>query len=47
MRPTKRHMAVAEYVTPDAFADFQKVRLDMPGWMSWLYIVGAARRVAH
>jgi hypothetical protein len=26
MRPTKRHMAVAEYVTPQAFAGFQKVR---------------------
>jgi len=24
MRPTKRHMAVAEYVTPEAFAAFQK-----------------------
>jgi hypothetical protein len=26
MRPTKRHMAVAEYITPQAFAGFQKVR---------------------
>ena len=26
MRPTKKHMAVAEYVTPDAFAAYQKVR---------------------
>jgi len=24
MRPTKRHMAVAEYVTPEAFAMYQK-----------------------
>ncbi len=23
MRPTKRHMAVAEYVTPEAFARYQ------------------------
>ena len=26
MRPTKGHMAVAEYVTPEAFAAYQKVR---------------------
>jgi lipoyl synthase len=25
MRPTKRHMRVAEYVTPEAFASYQKV----------------------
>ena len=25
MRPTKGHMAVAEYVTPEAFAAYQKV----------------------
>ena len=25
MRPTKRHMAVSEYVTPEAFAAYQKV----------------------
>jgi lipoic acid synthetase len=25
MRPTKRHMAVAEYVTPEAFAAYQKI----------------------
>ena len=24
MRPTKRHMAVAEYVTPEAFAAYEK-----------------------
>ena len=24
MRPTKRHMAVAEYVTPEAFARYQE-----------------------
>jgi lipoic acid synthetase len=29
MRPTKRHMAVAEYVTPEAFADFQKAGEEM------------------
>ena len=31
MRPTKRHMAVAEYVTPDAFAGFQKASFQMHG----------------
>ena len=25
MRPTKRHMAVAEYVTPEAFAHYQRL----------------------
>jgi lipoic acid synthetase len=25
MRPSKKHMAVAEYVTPEAFAAYQKV----------------------
>lgn len=29
MRPTKGHMAVAEYVTPEAFAAYQKVAEDM------------------
>lgn len=29
MRPTKRHMAVAEYVTPAAFAAYQKLAEDM------------------
>lgn len=29
MRPTKKHMAVAEFVTPEAFAGFQKVAEDM------------------
>jgi lipoate synthase len=26
MRPTRKHMAVAEYVTPQAFDGYQKVR---------------------
>ena len=25
MRPTKRHMKVSEYVTPDAFAEWQRI----------------------
>lgn len=25
MRPTKKHMAVSEYVTPEAFAGWQKM----------------------
>ena len=29
MRPTKRHMAVAEYVTPEAFSAFQKIAEDL------------------
>eukprot|EP00892_Ulva_mutabilis_P001526 jgi/Ulvmu1/11374/UM075_0036.1 len=29
MRPTKRHMAVSEYVTPEAFAAYQKLAEDM------------------
>lgn len=29
MRPTKRHMAVAEYVTPDSFGTFQKAAEEM------------------
>lgn len=29
MRPTKRHMAVAEYVTPESFAAFQKAAEEM------------------
>ena len=29
MRPTKRHMAVAEYVTPEAFAAYEKLAGDM------------------
>lgn len=29
MRPTKRHMAVSEYVTPEAFAAYQKLAEEM------------------
>lgn len=29
MRPTKRHMAVAEYVTPEAFATYQRSAEEM------------------
>ena len=29
MRPTKRHMAVSEYVTPEAFEAYQKIAEDM------------------
>lgn len=29
MRPTKRHMAVAEYVTPEMFKKFQAAAEDM------------------
>ena len=29
MRPTKKHMAVSEYVTPEAFAAYQKLAEDM------------------
>ena len=29
MRPTKRHMAVAEYVTPEAFATYQQSAEEM------------------
>lgn len=29
MRPTKRHMAVAEFVTPEAFAAYQREAEDM------------------
>ncbi len=29
MRPTKRHMAVSEYVTPEAFDAYQKVAEDL------------------
>ncbi|KAI5058936.1 hypothetical protein GOP47_0025255 [Adiantum capillus-veneris] len=29
MRPTKRHMPVSEYVTPDAFEDYRKIGMDM------------------
>lgn len=29
MRPTKRHMAVSEYVTPEAFAAYQKLAEDL------------------
>ena len=29
MRPTKRHMPVAEYITPEAFANFQKAAEQM------------------
>lgn len=29
MRPTKRHMPVAEYVSPEAFAGYEKVARDM------------------
>ena len=29
MRPTKRHMAVAEYVTPEMFKKFQTAAEDM------------------
>jgi len=29
MRPTKKHMAVAEYVTPEAFATYQKIAEDL------------------
>lgn len=29
MRPTKRHMAVQEYVTPEAFAAYEKVAQDL------------------
>lgn len=29
MRPTKRHMAVAEYVTPEAFAGFETAAKNM------------------
>lgn len=27
MRPTKKHMAVTDYVTPEAFDAYQKVRV--------------------
>jgi len=33
-RPTKRHMAVAEYVTPQAFAAYQKVGSAAHNWLS-------------
>ncbi|GLJ54472.1 hypothetical protein SUGI_1169890 [Cryptomeria japonica] len=29
MRPTKRHMPVSEYVTPEAFDDYQKLGMEM------------------
>lgn len=29
MRPTKRHMPVFEYVTPEAFEDYRKIGMDM------------------
>ena len=29
MRPTKRHLAVVEYLTPEAFAAYQKIAEDM------------------
>ena len=29
MRPTKKHMAVSDYVTPEAFAGYQKVAEDL------------------
>lgn len=29
MRPTKRHMAVAEYVTPEAFAGYERAAKNM------------------
>lgn len=29
MRPTKRHMAVSEYVTPDAFKAYERIALDL------------------
>eukprot|EP01025_Chloroclados_australasicus_P021975 TRINITY_DN22870_c0_g2_i1.p2 TRINITY_DN22870_c0_g2~~TRINITY_DN22870_c0_g2_i1.p2 ORF type:complete len:129 (-),score=20.73 TRINITY_DN22870_c0_g2_i1:73-405(-) len=29
MRPTKRHMAVSEYVTPEAFAAYQRAAEEM------------------
>jgi lipoic acid synthetase len=31
MRPTKKHMAVSEYVTPEAFEAYQKVRRRLGG----------------
>lgn len=29
MRPTKRHMPVSEYVTPEAFEDYRRIGMDM------------------
>ena len=29
MRPTKRHMAVSEYVSPEAFARYEEIAKDM------------------
>ena len=29
MRPTKRHIAVVEYLTPEAFAAYQKIAEEM------------------
>lgn len=29
MQPTKRHMAVAEYVTPEAFKAYEQLALDL------------------
>jgi lipoic acid synthetase len=29
MRPTKRHMPVSEYITPEAFEEYRKIGLEM------------------
>jgi lipoic acid synthetase len=29
MRPTKKHMPVSEYVTPEAFEEYRKIGMDM------------------
>jgi lipoate synthase len=35
MRPTKKHMAVEDYVTPEAFAAYQVIGVCM-----WVYVWG-------
>ena len=39
MRPTRRHMAVSEYVTPEAFAAYQRVAEEL----GFLYVAAGPK----
>ncbi|GKB14061.1 lipoyl synthase 2, mitochondrial [Tanacetum coccineum] len=39
MRPSKRHMPVSEYVTPEAFEKYRLLGMEMQGWIGWLSLL--------
>jgi lipoic acid synthetase len=41
MRPTKRHMPVSEYITPEAFEEYRKIGLEMVSLSPTLFFSGS------